>query len=108
MLKVGLIGSGNIARKRHAPAWQKLAGQASVTDAANTAAADAMPEDEVDDSADGALEVGKETGPAVSTAGEDLPAIDESDDAGKQPGAHVEDTAAGLANASRGDAATNA
>ncbi len=81
---------------------------ASVTDAANTAAADAMPEDEVDDSADGALEVGKETGPAVSTAGEDLPAIDEADDAGKQPGAHAEDTAAGLANASRGDAATNA
>ncbi|HEY8596994.1 MAG TPA: Gfo/Idh/MocA family oxidoreductase [Thermomicrobiales bacterium] len=31
MLKVGLIGSGNIARKRHAPAWQKLAGQAAVT-----------------------------------------------------------------------------
>ena len=31
MLRVGLIGSGNIARKRHAPAWQKLAGQATVT-----------------------------------------------------------------------------
>ena len=31
MLRVGLIGSGNIARKRHAPGWQKLAGQATVT-----------------------------------------------------------------------------
>ncbi len=31
MLKVGLIGSGNIAQKRHLPAWQNLAGQAAVT-----------------------------------------------------------------------------
>ena len=31
MLKVGLIGSGNIARNRHAPGWRKLAGQATVT-----------------------------------------------------------------------------
>ncbi len=31
MLKVGLIGGGNIARNRHAPAWQKLAGQAQIT-----------------------------------------------------------------------------
>jgi len=31
MLKVGLIGSGGIARNRHIPAWNKLAGQASVT-----------------------------------------------------------------------------
>ena len=31
MLKIGLIGAGNIVRARHAPAWQKLAGQASVT-----------------------------------------------------------------------------
>ncbi len=31
MLKVGIIGAGNIARKRHAPAWGKLAGQAAVT-----------------------------------------------------------------------------
>ncbi len=31
MLKVGLIGTGGIARNRHAPAWRKLAGQARVT-----------------------------------------------------------------------------
>lgn len=31
MLKVGLIGSGGIARNRHIPAWNKLAGQASIT-----------------------------------------------------------------------------
>ncbi len=31
MLNVGIIGSGNIARNRHAPAWLKLAGQARVT-----------------------------------------------------------------------------
>ena len=31
MLRVGLIGSGNIARNRHAPGWRKLAGQAQVT-----------------------------------------------------------------------------
>lgn len=31
MLRVGLIGSGGIARGRHAPAWRKLAGQATVT-----------------------------------------------------------------------------
>jgi predicted dehydrogenase len=31
MLRVGLIGSGNIARNRHAPGWRKLAGQAHVT-----------------------------------------------------------------------------
>jgi predicted dehydrogenase len=31
MLKVGLVGAGNIVRNRHAPAWRKLAGQATVT-----------------------------------------------------------------------------
>ena len=31
MLKVGLIGSGGIARNRHIPAWNKLAGRASIT-----------------------------------------------------------------------------
>src|SRR3954454_22057228 len=31
MLKVGLIGTGGIARIRHAPAWRKLAGRATVT-----------------------------------------------------------------------------
>jgi predicted dehydrogenase len=31
VLKVGLIGAGSIVRNRHAPAWRKLAGQATVT-----------------------------------------------------------------------------
>lgn len=31
MLKVGLIGTGGIARNRHAPAWRNLAGRATVT-----------------------------------------------------------------------------
>lgn len=31
MLRVGLIGSGGIARNRHIPAWNKLAGRASIT-----------------------------------------------------------------------------
>jgi predicted dehydrogenase len=31
MLKVGLIGTGGIARNRHAPGWKKLVGRATVT-----------------------------------------------------------------------------
>jgi len=31
VLKVGMIGSGNIARNRHVPAWLKLDGQAQIT-----------------------------------------------------------------------------
>ncbi|HEV2106938.1 MAG TPA: Gfo/Idh/MocA family oxidoreductase [Thermomicrobiales bacterium] len=31
MLRVGIIGSGNIARKRHAPGWLNVAGKARVT-----------------------------------------------------------------------------
>jgi predicted dehydrogenase len=31
VLRVGIIGSGNIARKRHAPGWLKLAGKSKVT-----------------------------------------------------------------------------
>jgi predicted dehydrogenase len=31
VLRIGIIGSGNIVRNRHAPAWLRLAGQARVT-----------------------------------------------------------------------------
>ena len=59
MLKVGLIGSGNIARVRHIPAWNKLAGSATVT----------AVSDVVREAADGAAQLvaGVETPPAVYT-----------------------------------------
>jgi predicted dehydrogenase len=38
MLRVGIIGGGNIAQKRHAPAWRALAGRATVTAVSDVAA----------------------------------------------------------------------